>query len=61
MKERRWGKRCIAPLSVVELRDWKDARRMCLPELVIMHTAASPSVQLIGIQSRVRSMGERCC
>lgn len=47
-----------ALLIVVGLRDWKDARRMCLPALVILHTAASPSVQLIGIQSRAGSMRE---
>ena len=40
-------------------RDWKDARGMCLPVLVILPIAASPSVQLIGIQSRVGSMRER--
>ncbi|CAB1434280.1 unnamed protein product [Pleuronectes platessa] len=44
---------------VVGSRDWKEARRTCLPELVILHAAAAPSVQLIGIQSRVRSMRER--
>lgn len=43
---------------MVRPRDWKDARRVYLPVLVIPHTAASPSVQLIGIQSRVRSMRE---
>lgn len=47
-----------ALLIAVGLRDWKDARRMCLPVLVILHTAASPSVQLIGIQSRAGSMRE---
>jgi len=40
------------------LRDWKDARRVCLPALVILLTAAAPSVQLIGIQSRAGSMRE---
>lgn len=40
------------------VRDWKDASRMCLPVLVVPHTAASPSVQLIGIQSRAGSMRE---
>lgn len=53
------GKGSTALLIVLGLRDWKDARRMCLPLLVILHTAASPSVQLIGIQSRAGSMRER--
>lgn len=57
LRERK-GKGSTALLIVVGLRDWKDARRMCLPMLVILHTAASPSVQLIGIQSRVGSMRE---
>lgn len=60
-REEKEGEReAQALLIVAGLRDWKDASRMCLPELVILHTAASPSVQLIGIQSRAGSMRERC-
>lgn len=36
--------------------DWKEAKGRCLTVLLIPHTAASASVQLIGIQSREGSM-----